>query len=299
MEHVDIPAGEIHTPFQWLPADSAARLAIVPNASDVHKLALQLDELSQWLLVDESPATWEQQAAQGPQGDPGPQGEPGEEGPQGPPGDPATNLVTSVAGRTGAVTLVKADVGLASVDNTADSAKPISTATQTALDGKESTISSGTTAQYWRGDKTWQDLATAVNGPAFKANKTSAQQVAPTNTNTKIAFNNEIYDSNGSYDPTNARFLPTLAGWYWIYIRKFAQITGSGTCTLDIYKNGTREIRVFYGPVTTAAAMQGGSLVYFNGSTDYVEAFASNGAGTLTMDPDTTIDEFSGRFAHP
>jgi hypothetical protein len=44
--------------------------------------------------------------------------------------------VTSVATKTGAVTLVKADVGLGSVDNTADTAKPISTATQTALDLK-------------------------------------------------------------------------------------------------------------------------------------------------------------------
>ena len=35
-----------------------------------------------------------------------------------------------------ALSLVKADVGLGSVDNTADSAKPISTATQTALDAK-------------------------------------------------------------------------------------------------------------------------------------------------------------------
>lgn len=44
--------------------------------------------------------------------------------------------VTSVAGKTGAVTLVKGDVGLANVDNTADSAKPVSTAQQTALDAK-------------------------------------------------------------------------------------------------------------------------------------------------------------------
>lgn len=44
--------------------------------------------------------------------------------------------VQSVAGMTGAVTLAKADVGLASVDNTADADKPISSATQTALDGK-------------------------------------------------------------------------------------------------------------------------------------------------------------------
>lgn len=44
--------------------------------------------------------------------------------------------VTSVAGKTGAVTLAKADVGLGNVDNTADAAKPVSTATQTALDLK-------------------------------------------------------------------------------------------------------------------------------------------------------------------
>jgi hypothetical protein len=50
--------------------------------------------------------------------------------------------VTSVFGRTGAVVAAsgdytKAQVGLANVDNTSDLAKPVSTATQTALDGKE------------------------------------------------------------------------------------------------------------------------------------------------------------------
>jgi hypothetical protein len=44
--------------------------------------------------------------------------------------------VQSVAGRTGAVTLSKADVGLSAVDNTSDALKPVSTATQTALDTK-------------------------------------------------------------------------------------------------------------------------------------------------------------------
>lgn len=46
------------------------------------------------------------------------------------------NTVTSVVGKTGAVTLVKADVGLDNVDNTSDANKPISTATQTALNAK-------------------------------------------------------------------------------------------------------------------------------------------------------------------
>ena len=47
-----------------------------------------------------------------------------------------TAPVTSVAGRTGAVTLTKSDVGLSNVDNTSDASKPVSTAQQTALDAK-------------------------------------------------------------------------------------------------------------------------------------------------------------------
>jgi hypothetical protein len=48
-----------------------------------------------------------------------------------------TDAVYSVNGYTGAVVLVKGDVGLGNVDNTSDLNKPISTATQTALNGKE------------------------------------------------------------------------------------------------------------------------------------------------------------------
>lgn len=49
-------------------------------------------------------------------------------------GSPAP--VQSVAGKTGTVTLVKSDVGLSNVDNTADLNKPISAAAQAALDAK-------------------------------------------------------------------------------------------------------------------------------------------------------------------
>lgn len=77
---------------------------------------------------------------------------------------------TIVAGTTGQYrrgdktwqTLDKAAVGLSNVDNTADSAKPISSATQTALNAKEGTVAAGTTAQYYRGDKTWQTLGTVI-----------------------------------------------------------------------------------------------------------------------------------------
>ena len=53
--------------------------------------------------------------------------------------------VTSLNTRTGAVTIDKTDVGLGNCDNTSDVNKPISTATQTALNGKIGSNISGAT----------------------------------------------------------------------------------------------------------------------------------------------------------
>lgn len=54
--------------------------------------------------------------------------------------NPPPYPVTSVAGKTGAVTLAASDVGLGNVDNTSDANKPISNATQAALNDKQSKI---------------------------------------------------------------------------------------------------------------------------------------------------------------
>lgn len=53
-----------------------------------------------------------------------------------------TAAVSSVAGKTGAVTLVKADVGLGSVDNTSDVNKPVSTAQAAAINAAVATKAS-------------------------------------------------------------------------------------------------------------------------------------------------------------
>ena len=69
------------------------------------------------------------------------------------------NTVTSVASKTGAVTLSKSDVGLSNVDNTSDINKPVSTLTQTALNGKSDighnhdTVYLGITAKAADSDK--------------------------------------------------------------------------------------------------------------------------------------------------
>lgn len=89
------------------------------------------------------------------------------------------NTVASVAGKTGIVTLAKADVGLGSVDNTSDASKPISTATQTALNGKEPTI---TTLPVSKGGT---GLSTLTSGNFLTASGTTTvatSKVAPVGT---------------------------------------------------------------------------------------------------------------------
>lgn len=84
----------------------------------------------------------------------------------------ADPVVASVAGKTGAVALAKADVGLSNVDNTSDLTKPISTATQTALDLKvDETISvTGGTSLTGGGALTTNRTIALVNDAASPGN---------------------------------------------------------------------------------------------------------------------------------
>ncbi|HET6622722.1 MAG TPA: hypothetical protein VFG56_02190, partial [Candidatus Saccharimonadales bacterium] len=91
-----------------------------------------------------------------------------------------SGAVSSVNGQTGDVTLTKADVGLGNVDNTSDANKPVSTATQTALDLKmdasqafalsdlsdiDATVDSATAGQVLKFDGSkWGPGADALGG---------------------------------------------------------------------------------------------------------------------------------------
>ena len=89
----------------------------------------------------------------------------------------AAGAVSSVNTRTGAVVLTKTDVGLANVDNTADAAKPISTATAAALTNKVSgATSSGPAAlSLWTGTKAeYTALANKVSTTVYVVTGTAA-----------------------------------------------------------------------------------------------------------------------------
>ena len=113
-------------------------------------------------------------------------------------------------------------------------------------------------------------------GPAFSAYESSGTSLSA-GTWTKIGLATEEFDTNSNF--SSGRFTPTVAGYY--------QINGSFTTTTNnlalfcaIYKNGSA---YKYGNLIFATIGVGGivvvsSLVYLNGSTDYVELYGYAGA---------------------
>ena len=112
--------------------------------------------------------------------------------------DNVSGVVAIQNGGTGATNITDAKINLIlnNVDNTSDLNKPISTATQAALDTKENTIAAGTTAQYYRGDKTWQTLDKTTVGLANVDNTSDANK--PISTATQAVLNTKENTANKS-----------------------------------------------------------------------------------------------------
>ena len=132
---------------------------------------------------------------------------------------------------------------------------------------------------------TQPDLASGVagTGPAFSAYM-SANQSISNNTATKVAFNTEQFDTNSSYDNTTYRFTPLIAGYYQVQILCFFNIapTTGINAQLNLYKNGSVIAKTYtsYASPSAYYPCMLTTLVYLNGSTDYIEAYIYQGSGS-------------------
>ena len=126
---------------------------------------------------------------------------------------------------------------------------------------------------------TQAELATGVagNGPAFSAYKATTQVISAT-TNTKIAFDAEDFDTANCFDPTtNYRFTPNVAGYYQVDVAVQFLAAGTNASLVILYKNGAN---IKYGNYSGTALLNPinviSTIVYMNGTTDYLEVYANN-----------------------
>jgi hypothetical protein len=139
-----------------------------------------------------------------------------------------------------------------------------------------------TTAKIAAGAVVQADLATGVagTGPSFAAYRSSPQSISNA-TWTKVQFQTELFDTAGSFDnTTNYRFQPLVAGYYQVNSAVTYSLSSSWT-TSSIRKNGSGFV---YGTSVNGSpngqTSTASSVVYLNGSTDYLEVFSYQGSGS-------------------
>lgn len=116
------------------------------------------------------------------------------------------------------------------------------------------------------------------NMPAFYAYYFGSDISISSGVSTKVTYDTELYDTNNNF--ASSRFTPTVAGYYQINCGVY-MYTGAGNITqyfASIYKNGTEYTRnqtKFAVTVVSEGMQNVSSIVYLNGSTDYIEIYAN------------------------
>ena len=123
-----------------------------------------------------------------------------------------------------------------------------------------------------------------VNTPAFQAAFQGGDQTISHNTNTKVVFSTENFDTDSRYDPTtNYRFTPVTTGKYFVYADILPQ-TGAYSFDIMIYKNGAESFKQRIGGVSVDPISIGvHGIVDITLSTDYIEVYAWHNAGSSKL----------------
>ena len=133
------------------------------------------------------------------------------------------------------------------------------------------------------------------NTPAFAARRNSDQSIS-NNAETKIACDQEVFDTDSAYDnSSNYRFTPQTAGKYLITAGLRLNPFTSGRAVIWIRKNSSTDhgIDEKYGDSSgSSQSALSAVIIDMNGSSDYVEAYCyqNSGASKNLQGSPTTYD---------
>lgn len=118
-----------------------------------------------------------------------------------------------------------------------------------------------------------------IGGPAFSARNNANQSVSNA-TFTKVQLSVEDFDTNNNFDTSTYRFTPTVAGYYMVT----ACIPANSVITrllVSLYKNGSEVYRgTDLNVVSQQLILSASTILYMNGSTDYLELYVYLQGGT-------------------
>jgi hypothetical protein len=111
-----------------------------------------------------------------------------------------------------------------------------------------------------------------VAGPAFSAYAGTTTTLTSA-TDTKIIFDTELFDTNSNY--ASSRFTPTVAGYYQVNACASMNYWNGIIYNVIIYKNGSayQNGQTAYPQTVGGVRASISSIVYCNGSTDYIEIY--------------------------
>jgi len=121
-----------------------------------------------------------------------------------------------------------------------------------------------------------------VNGPAFFAYSSTGTTLTAA-TLVKIILNTELFDTNNNFDSTtNYRFTPTVAGYYQVNGVMTVNFWNGIILAVYVFKNGNNYCagNTAYPQTTGGVRSVVSTLVYMNGTTDYIEMYGFNYAAT-------------------
>jgi hypothetical protein len=130
----------------------------------------------------------------------------------------------------------------------------------------------------------------AGTGPAFSVTM-SANQSITTNVNTKLQFNTEDFDTNSCYNTSDYRFTPNVAGYYQINASVYLSTTVT-FAQASVFKNGALLKRGFSS--STNGIGQVSTLIYLNGTTDYIECYGEATGTSPTVSNSSGLTWFNG-----
>ncbi len=124
--------------------------------------------------------------------------------------------------------------------------------------------------------------------PRFEAHKNGVDQAISPGSPAKITFPTELTDLGGWYDPPTSSLKPTVACCMMIgaCIHQSAGSEDNGLIELSLYKSGVLTKRVSQpGSAAIFMSAQIEALIEFNGTTDYLEVYATSyGTTQKTID---------------